>query len=1032
MPTISQLPAATAVGPNDRVMIDQSGKSVAVRAADLLANTQAALTMAQGAVLARVTAGPGGPQPVPLGAGLTLRGGVLAADLAVVASVDSAALTGVPTAPTRAVGDNTAAVATTAFVAASQPVMQFVGDVLGSGSSPVTLILPPIATPGVFTRVSINAKGQVTAGTGLRTADVVAGLGYTPYDAANPQGFAVSAQLGSLARQNAAAVAVTGGSIGGADVSAAVSHVGGGVARTVAQRLGDTLNLLDYGADPSGGGDNAVAFAAAFAAVPAGGSAQLCVPPGVYALAGVVAQPPGVRIGVRFDDGATLSGNGYLAVERVESVNAAFRVRQTGGGFGPFAPTASSPQNFAFDQQVIESNSGNSAATRVAWGRSYSNINRYAKYSGGIDFAEQNAYVWPRLLDNSSGWGHWEIVSSSTYDEDTAGRAQLGASAEHSEFDVVNNGPDFGWTFASGLGTPVQGMSMDPWGQNGLYGGHILYAYGTVGSYDGLGGGLNERWVSYPALYGSSNPAAVPRGSTLVITFDATAHASATVSAGVVSGASVTVGGGGYNAIPTVAFGGGGGSGAAGLATILGGAVVAVTMTSGGHGYGSAPSVTFVGGGVAAPVPTTVTLNLDGAHGDLASVAASIRAAAIPRVGVAVGRWGGAVARLVVFGTAPGDIGTLTLGGSALAVLGLAAGSSSTPRDDTAIAFSASPSVSIGDQITVNGVVLTVGGGGTQSDIAAAVNAANLPGLRGDTTANGKLVLTAWMLTQPGGLVLDQPAGFTTLQKLGWSRGAILPPPPPKAFATAMGEIGAGACLPTDAITLSATDLSGATFGPLTVTLSGGGGTGSVADVAASITAAVQVAGWWSPVTAALTTAPNVVNVNTRAGGVHAGLIIRNTAGGTLTLANAAGSPLDTLGMTAGSYQPGGYSAASQTVFHAAPDAIAPQGRGVFLGGATAPDPVVWPHAPVEARGNFAHGLRLDKAQFGDGAAVLMAAGQALAWAVGGARLSGTPAALTSNVPLVLPGLQLTALPTSPAGLQAGTIWNNSGVLSIA
>ena len=1031
MPTISQLPIAVAVGPDDRIMLDQAGKSVGVRTVDLLAGTQAALTMAQGSVLARVTQGPGGPQPVPLGAGLTLVGEVLAADLTVVASLNSAALTGRPTAPTRTVGDNSSALATTAFVAASQPVFQFLGDVLGYGSSPVTMVLPPIATPGVYAKVSVNAKGQVTAGTGLGLADVVKGLGYTPYDAANPQGFAIASQLGSLAHQNAGGIAISGGSIAGADVSAAVARAGGGVARTLTQRLGDALNLLDYGADPSGVYDCATAFAAAFAAVPAGGSAEITVPRGVYALAGIVSQVAGTRISVRFDDGASLSGNGYLAVERVESTNGGFRVRQTGGGFGPYAPSAASPENFAFDQQVIESNSGNSAATRVAWGRSYSNVNRYGRYAGGIDFAEQNVYVWPRLLDNSSGWGHWEIVESATYDEDTAGRAQLGASAEHSEFDVVNNGPDFGWTFASGVGTPVQGMSMDPWGQNGPYGGHILYAYGTVGSYDGNGGGLNDRWVSYPAVYGGSNPGAVPRASTIVITFDATAQATATLVAGGVAGVTILSGGGGYSGAPAVVFAGGG-AGAAGTAHILGGAVVAVTVTNAGTGYFGAVSVTFVGGGVAAPTATTVTLNPDGAHGDLASIASAIRGAGVANVGAAVARWGGAVSRLVVFGTAPGDIGVLTLGGTALGVLGLAAGASTTPRDDTAIAFSTSPSVAVGDQLTINSVVVTVGGGGTQADIATAVNNINLPGLRGDTTANGKLVLTSWLVTQPGGLVLDQPAGFSTLQKLGWPRGAILPPPPPKAFATAMGEIGAGACAPTDAITLSATSLAGVSYGPLTIVLSGGGGTGSVIDVAASITAAIQAAGWWSPVNAALTTAPAIVNVTARVAGPIAGLVIRNTAGGSLTLANANGSPLDTLGLTPGTYQPGGYSAASQTVFHAAPDAISPQGRGVFLGGATAPDPTVWPHAPLEARGNYAHGLRLDKAQFGDGAAVLMGSGQALAWGVAGAALTGTVAALRANVPMTLPGLQLTNLQSSPVGLPPGTIWNNAGVLSIA
>ncbi len=1032
MPTISQLPAVTALGPDDKVMFDQSGVSVAIRMADLLAATQPILTIAPNVVLARVTGGSGGPQPVPLGAGLTLHGGALAADVSVVATLASPKLTGTPTAPTQAAGDATTALATTAFVAASQPALQFVGDVLGSGSSPVTLVLPPIATPGQYAKVTVNAKGQVIAGAGLVASDVISGLGYTPYSAANPLGFIGSAQLGTLARQNAATVAISGGTVSGADVSGATSAAVGGVARTTSQRLGDELNLLDFGGDPGGINDNAAAFAAAMAAVPAGGVACIRLPRGTYALSSVVSQPAGRTISARFEDGATLSGNGYLAFARAESKQGAFNVRQVGSGFGAYAPTPANATSYAFDQQIIESGAYNSASVRTAWARNYTNINRYAKYSGGIDFAEMNVYVWPRLLDNSSGWGHWEIIESAIYDEDTAVRAQLGASAEHSEFDIVNNGPDHGWTYNSAIGTPVQGMSIDPWGQNGPYGGHILYAYGSVGSYDGLGGGLNDRWVSYPAIFGSPNPAAVPQGASLIVTFDATAHAQASVQGGTVAAVTVQAGGGGYTGAPTIVLSGGGGSGAAATATMLGGAVVAVTVTNPGKGYTSAPAVLFAGGGVAPPTPTPITLNPDGKHGDLASIAAAIRAAGMQNVGASVSSWGGAVSRLVVFGTAPADIGTLTLGGTALAALGLSGAPTSGPRDDTVVAFSGGVSVSVGDKFIVNGVTVTVGGTGSQSDIAAAINGANLPGLVADLTANGKLVVTSWLVTQPGGLVLDQPAGFTTLQKLGWVRGAILSPPPPKAFATARGELGAGNCLVTDAISVGATDLQGNVYGPITVVLNGGSGSGNVADVAASLSAAVQAAGWSSSAAAVLTANPQIVNVTTRTGGATAGLIVRNTAGGTLTLSNARGTPLETLGVSAGTYHPGGYSAASHTVFLAAPDSIAPQGRGAFMGGASVPDPTVWPHAPVEARGNFAHGLRLDKAHFGDGAAVLMAPGHSLAWGVTGATLSGTAAGLVANVPINLPGLVLIGLPTTSAGLPTGTVWNNAGVLSIA
>lgn len=406
-----------------------------------------------------------------------------------------------------------------------------------------------------------------------------------------------------------------------------------------------------------------------------------------------------------------------------------------------------------------------------------------------------------------------------------------------------------------------------------------------------------------------------------------------------------------------------------------------------------------------------------------------MQAARIPLVSAAVARWGGAVSSLVLFGTAPGDVGTLTLGGTALATLGINPQAYTTPRDDTAVAYGGGRAAA-GDQMTINGRSFAIGGSGTLADVVAAVTTLNLPGVRADITASGRLVLTAWLVQQPAGLVLAQPNGSTTLQKLGLNAGAFLPATPPKAFATALGEIGVPACRMTDAITIAATDLAGNAYGPVLATLNGGRGTGSVADVAASIQAAVQAAGWASTAAATLTTAPAVVTAFARGGGAQ-GLVVRNTAGGTLTLGNGAGTPLDTLGLAAGTYQPGGYSAGSQTVFLAAPDAVAPQGRGLFIGGSTAPDPTVWPHAPAEFRGSFSHGIRTDRASFGDGNALLLGAGQSIGWGIGGATMSATANAITTSVPAVLPGLSLIALPTSPAGLPHGSVWNNGGVLSI-
>ncbi len=1012
MPTVSQLPSATSTNDDDLLMLVQGGLSVAASTGLLLAGTQSALTLAQGALLGRVSASPGGPEAVVLGSGFSLSQGVLAADTAVLATVANPSFTGTPTAPTQAAGSANAAIATTAFVAASQPALVFTGDVLGSGSSPIALALPPIATPGVFTKLTVNAKGQVTAGAAIAAADVTAALGYTP---------------GSMAQQSASGVAITGGSIAGADLSAgSLRALHGTTARTAAARAADRLLLLDYGADPTGIADSGPAFSAALNTLPSGSAARLFVPRGVYRLSGIIYPPAGVSVTVEFEDGASFSGPGFLAVARVESRQGPFRIAQTGGGFFPYAAGVGVAGNLPFNYELVENNPQNSAAARVAWARDYTNVNLYSKYAGGIDFAEQNIYAWPNLLDNSSGWGHWEVITGATYDEDTASRAQLSASAEHSEFDVVNNGPDHGWTFQSGIGTAVQGMSMDPWGQNGLYGGHILYAYGSVGGYS-EGAGINRRWIAYPAAYSAGNPAAVARASTLTISMDLTASATAYIGAGgVVTGVTVNGGGGLYASLPGVVFSGGGGSGATGTAKLVGGAVVGVTLGNAGSGYSAAPAVTFVGGGVPAPAMVTLTLNADGSHGDLASIAAAVRSANIPYVNASVAVWGGAVSSLVLFGTAPGDLGTLTLGGSALATLGIPAQPYTTLRNDTAVVFGGSGSVAAGAQLTVNGVVVTVAGAGAPSDVAAAINAAGLSGVKADVASAGQLVLTAHLPDQPCGLVLSQPAGATTLQALSLPAATILPPTPPKAFATAMGEIGAPACRPGDAISLSATDLAGNSHGPVVAVV---GSDGSVVGVVAAVRAALAAAGWLSSGFAALTAAPALVACYAHNG---VGIVIRNTGGGTLTLANAAGTPLDTLGLVAGTCQPGGYSAGSQTVYMAAPNSIAPQGRGVFVGGSTVPDRSVWPHAPAEFRGSFAHGLRMDRASFADGCGVLLGSAQSIAWGIGGPMLSATAAVVTLSAPAVMPGLTLTALPTSNVGLGAGTIWNNAGVLSIA
>jgi hypothetical protein len=70
----------------------------------------------------------------------------------------------------------------------------------------------------------------------------------------------------------------------------------------------------------------------------------------------------------------------------------------------------------------------------------------------------------------------------------------------------------------------------------------------------------------------------------------------------------VTNGGTGYTSAPTVAFTGGGGSGAAATAIVAGGKVVRIDVTNPGTGYTSVPAVGFTLGGGSGAAATAVIL----------------------------------------------------------------------------------------------------------------------------------------------------------------------------------------------------------------------------------------------------------------------------------------------------------------------------------------------------------------------------------------------------------------------------------------
>ena len=78
MPTVDQLPPAVATTDSDELPASQAGILRSVTRAQLLAGTQSAINLAQGTLLGRISPAIGGPEPVTIGAGLTLSGGALA------------------------------------------------------------------------------------------------------------------------------------------------------------------------------------------------------------------------------------------------------------------------------------------------------------------------------------------------------------------------------------------------------------------------------------------------------------------------------------------------------------------------------------------------------------------------------------------------------------------------------------------------------------------------------------------------------------------------------------------------------------------------------------------------------------------------------------------------------------------------------------------------------------------------------------------------------------------------------------------
>ena len=133
------------------------------------------------------------------------------------------------------------------------------------------------------------------------------------------------------------------------------------------------------------------------------------------------------------------------------------------------------------------------------------------------------------------------------------------------------------WPINTVLGTTY------PLGHSGYAGGgQLVTAMNTPGSLTSANPG---HVVAYAGINDAQN--GVPGTA---------ATATSTVTAGAVTGTTITNGGTNLGSGTYVTFSGGGGTGAAGVPVITGGVVTGITITNGGSGYTSAPTIAIKGG----------------------------------------------------------------------------------------------------------------------------------------------------------------------------------------------------------------------------------------------------------------------------------------------------------------------------------------------------------------------------------------------------------------------------------------------------
>lgn len=310
--------------------------------------------------------------------------------------------------------------------------------------------------------------------------------------------------LGSIATQSAAAVAVTGGTVTGADLSGAnVTATGGTAARTLAAASADTVNVLNFGADPTGGTDNFAAFNAAAASVASGSDVRIRVPRGTYKM-NTSFTGNGRHVTLDIDPGVTWTGTAASTPyygPRAEATSAFSR------NLNIVLNDTSATTTSISNQNIQE----NGVQAPMAWYRNWTYSNSGPGNSNYLQAIPDNLVVNWQHPTATAGFGlatNWTIAmfpaAGNTLGPYTYNGTGQGAIAE---WNPMNRHADPGWSDGFGGADHYGGLhivpevdTITPGGP--LYGFHTEYAFAAVQSSHTNNLGYNPQtynaFIAYP------------------------------------------------------------------------------------------------------------------------------------------------------------------------------------------------------------------------------------------------------------------------------------------------------------------------------------------------------------------------------------------------------------------------------------------------------------------------------------------------------------------------------------------------------